>query len=559
MNSSPLAGVWRIFGGCVLLAGLAGGCSGEPESPVVATVDGLELTADDVLQSYVDYLITTGQNDTEALRQRHVSALVDAYLLGAEAERQGLAGDSAERVEALRARRRLIGARYYESTVLDTLSAPTETETRAAFALGREQRVVRQLYFTSEAQAQAAYQRLQAGRTFAEEAQALYATDDPEAGSLGAVSYWQLDDAFAEAAFSTPVGRYSKPVRTRLGIHILQVDDRIRNPLLAEDEFVRRRAGVESQLRLRRRRLEGDRFVRDFMEARNVAINGPALAALQEAMANLVPDPLPDAQQSTQGPLSRAELAQVREALNPQTPLATFTIDGQPQTFTLADYMFWLDVLPPSEARSRTGASLGRALRNEALARAGEAKGLGDDPDVRHELARQQRLRLADALRQRLRASAAPADTARLGQVARDLRLAPRRTVADFWTVAYPTQAAAQAALPGLQAAPAQAASQSGYRAYRDQDLRSVPSLAAALNSAPLGQPVLTVQGDGEWVVLQVSDRRLEAEGTGADALAPFAAEAELLRRLRRDRPVEIRDEALRRVTTPPSVPTSGR
>ena len=532
----------------------ASGCSGGDEvDPVVATVDGLELTEDDVLRSYIDYLVTTGQNDTQALRERHVEALVDAYLLGAEAERRGLAADSAVQSSGRLARRRLVGSRFYEATVLDTLSAPTEAEVREAFRLGREQRVVRHLYYTDPAAATAAYTRLERGRPFLDEARDLYGTSDSLAGSLGAVSYWELDDAFADAAFSTPVGEVSPPVRSRLGYHIVLVEDRIRNPLLTEDEFTRRRKGVESQLRLRRRRLEGDSFVREFMAARNVSVSRPALAALARAVAELEEDALPDAQQGREA-FTTVQKAEILDSFGPETPLAQFSLDGQPQTFTVADYVFWLDALPFGEARNRTGASLGRALRNEALARAGEAAGIDETPEVRHELARMERLRLADALRARLRAAAPGADSTRLARVARDLELVPRRTTADFWAVPFPTRAAAEEALSALRAAPDRAASMTGFESYEGAALRDVPRFATAVRSAPLDQAVLASTGDGSWAVLRVARRATEAPASGAEALAPFAAEADLLRRLRRERPIEQNVETLRRVTTPPAV-----
>lgn len=542
-----------------MLAAVVGACGDVDDgAAVVATVDGLEMTEDDVLRSYVDYLVTTGQNDTEANRRRHVEALVDAYLLGAEAERLGIGEDSAFQAASRLARRRLIGSRYYETAVLDTLAAPTEAEARIAYALGQEQRVVRHLYFTSERATDAAYARLEDGGSFLEEAQALYDTDDPSAGSLGSVSYWQLDDAFAEAAFSTPVGSYSEPVRTRLGWHIILVEDRVRNPVLTEDEFVRRRQGVESQLRLRRRRLEGDSFVRRFMEDRNVSVNRPALLALQEAIRDLEGDPLPDAQQGDDS-FTPGEQAEILGAFRPDTPLATFDLDGQTGTFTLADYVFWLDGLPAEEARTRVGASLGRALRNEALARAGEAAGIEDDPDVRHELARRERLRLADELRRRLReTSPASADTVQLARVAQDLGIQPRQTLVDFWTVSFSTRRDAEAALPSLRANPSRAAGLPGYRRAMGESLSSLGSLAAAARSAPLGQAVLASAGD-EWVVLEVEDRRTESSGSGADVLARFAAEADLVRRLRETRPIKVDEDVMRMVTSPAPVPRGRR
>ena len=273
------------------------GDTADPD-PVLATVDGLELRQEAFLQSYIDYLVTTGQNDTEALRRRHFEALVDAYLLGAEAERRGLAEDSTVAVAERLARRRLVGARFYEASVLDTLAAPDEADVRRAFQLSREQRVVRQLYFTDPAAAEASYARLAGGLPFLEEAWDLYGTRDSTAGLLGAVSYWQIDDAVAEVAFSTPVGEFSRPVQSRLGLHIVYVEDRIRNPLLTEDEFARGRKGPS---RASSACADGGSKAtpsfRDFMEARDVSVNRSALVALTRAIDDLEGDPLPDAQQ----------------------------------------------------------------------------------------------------------------------------------------------------------------------------------------------------------------------------------------------------------------------
>lgn len=533
----------------LLLAALVflAACSGDdmPETDaVVATVDGLDLRADDFTRSYLDYLISTGQNDTPANRERHFQALVDAYLLGAEAERRGLDQDSAFVAESEAARRRLVGARYYESLVLDTLSAPTEEEVQRAFALGREQRVLRQLYFTDARAAEAAFERMRAGASFEEEARTLYATDDSMAGSLGAVSYWELDDSFAEAAFSAPVGSITPPVRSRLGWHIISVDDRFRNPLLTETEFQTRRQGVESQLRLRRRRMEGDALVREFMEARGVAVNREALLSLIDAIREA--GPLMDDAQQGDARFSVQEKQFVSERLSPQTPLATFEWAGERRVFTVADYLSWVDVLPAGEARSRTGASLGRALRNEALALAGEAAGIAGQADVRHELARMQRLRLADVLRERLREEV-PADTARLGEIAEAIGLQSQRTLVSYWVVPFASRAEADAALPRLRRTPSEAPLLPGYEEYREQPLSDAAERGAALRGAPLGRPVLAAQGDA-WIVLRVSDRRNVSTDSGAEALAPFAAEAELIKQLRANRPVNLNERALEKL-----------
>ena len=549
----------RLTLSLVLGALLLTGCGGDADAPpTVATVDGLEMTADDYTRSYIGYLITTGANDTAVNRRRHFETLVDAYLLGAEAERRGMGDDSAMVAADRLAERRLLGAVYYDRSLLDTLAAPTEEEVQEAFVLGKEQRVVSQLYYADEAEARAAYTRLESGSTFQAEAQALYDTDDPTAGALGAIRYWEVDDAFAEAAFTTPVGAVTRPVRTQVGWHIIRVDDRIRNPVQTQSEFETRRGGVESQVRMRRRRMEGNDFVRRFMEARDVQVDRDALLALQSAIRNLG-ELEPDAQQGTSEAFTVPEQNALVEALAPTTPLATFELNGQRRTFTLADYVFWLGALPPQEARNRTGASLGRALRNEAMALAAEEAGMDDDPEVQHELAKGRRLRLADALRASLRAqSPAAKDSARLASVAQSLGVRPSETVVDFWSVRFETRERAEAALRELRASPGSAATRPGYRAFEDQPLAGVQEYAAAIRVAPLGQPALASVGDG-WAVVRVSARRTRQTETGADALAPFAAEADLIRQLRRERSVDIDKEHLNELAKPPAVPERRR
>jgi hypothetical protein len=73
----------------------------------------------------------------------------------------------------------------------------------------------------------------------------------------------------------------------------------------------------------------------------NVSVSRPALLALQDAIQSLG-ELEPDAQQGNSEAFTSSEQGALLETLIPNTPLATFEIDGQPQTFTFADYAFWL-------------------------------------------------------------------------------------------------------------------------------------------------------------------------------------------------------------------------
>lgn len=71
--------------------------------------------------------------------------------------------------------------------------------------------------------------RIEAGEDFKTVAQSAGGSDDPSVkqngGDLGFFTAFQMVFPFEEAAYNTPVGKISNPVRTRFGYHILKVVD----------------------------------------------------------------------------------------------------------------------------------------------------------------------------------------------------------------------------------------------------------------------------------------------------------------------------------------------
>ncbi|MCD6367385.1 MAG: peptidylprolyl isomerase, partial [Bacteroidales bacterium] len=72
------------------------------------------------------------------------------------------------------------------------------------------------------------YKGLKAGKNFAEEAKK-YSEDKqtgPKGGDLGYFTVFQMVYSFESTAFNTPVGEFSKPVKSRFGYHIVKVLDK---------------------------------------------------------------------------------------------------------------------------------------------------------------------------------------------------------------------------------------------------------------------------------------------------------------------------------------------
>lgn len=545
-----------VLGAAMLstLLGVPGAGAQEAPGGPLAVVDGVPLPAHRFEASYVDELIRTGRNDTEAARRAHLEALIDTYLLAAEARRRGLdAGAEYERARE-RELKKAVGARYYETALLDSLPPLTEAELRATYARSKQKVVARHLLYRTRAEAERAFRRLQDGADFIALANDCFDLPayDSLAGYLGPIGYFRTDDAVAEAAFALNAGEVSRPVRSRYGWHVIRAEDWVREPLLAEDDYQRRREGLAGQMHLRRQRLEGDRFIRRLMEGLDVQVRAEAVRALA-AVVREAGEPeqpasslLPPAEQ----PALDAEA--LRSELAPDAVLLDYTLDGEARVFTVRDYLRWLPELPAAEARQRTAASIGRALRDEVLALKGLARGLADDAAVQREVDHRLRPILAGRLRDTLRAhSTTPPDEATLRRLAARYGAGAReRLVADFWYVLFDSYDAARSARAAVAEVPEAAARYDGYHAFTGTDVRTQPGWTSHVATAPLGETVVVGRGDGSWALLHVDRRdaeRLTFEAMRPDLealLTPYTAEVELLKQLRDAVPVE-RDEAL--------------
>ncbi|MEM6335282.1 MAG: peptidyl-prolyl cis-trans isomerase [Bacteroidota bacterium] len=533
----------------VLLAGT--GCSNNQataQTEPLARVDSLSIPADWFQRTYVDLLLRTGQNDTPAARRKHLESLIDAFLLGADAEAVGI-DTSASYQRFLQTERKLsLGGRLLERVLQDSALQATDAELRETYVRWNEPLVIRQLFFRDPASAEAAYQRLERGASFIGEAMRLYETSDSTAGLIGEVRYSMMDQSLADAAYPLGAGEYSHPVRTREGFHIVRVEDRMISPLLTETGYETRRTGLRQELEGRRWNQAGDRYVRAFMSDLDVQVQSSAIQALAMAIERASEDVEPTAAPS----ISQDELIYIdpdafTEALTPETVLMTYRYQGEQRAFTANDYRLWLDRLPPTEARRNAAASAGRALRNEVLALEAERRNLGDDT-LAANLRREALLQLAKQYRTHLRSLPPQDPPAGYVEAARSIAGVDDRAriVADFWLLPFPTRDAAEDAKAQIEAG-TDPATFPNLRTATQTDITTEQGPASFVRNAPLGEPLLINAGRDQWGVLYVSRRDRIAVPLTEDeerefkaAIAPFAREFNLLQRLRARATVQI-------------------
>jgi hypothetical protein len=354
------------------------GCKGKNSEThrdfkVLFNVNGVERTVFDFESKYVKHLIKTGRNDTKNERYAFLNELIDIILLAEAGADHGLLNHQIYKSAITYQERKSMLDYYFSDEMGELLEPPTDEETRLAYAKRQRKVFVRQLYSQNVEDLTESYQRLMTGDNFIDVANDFYKTEtyDSLAGYIGPISYFGVDDAFAEAAYSTNLNEFSKPIRTQLGYHIIYIEHIEFPAMLTEDDYQYRKKGVTSQLRLRKQQLVSNEYVQTLMNGLSVEADAENIMKLREIILNLEGNTIINADENPEnieeGNWTDERIQLLERSFDNEATLASYKQNGVIIEFTFGDYIKWLPYLSFQESKVRTGASVGRGLRNEII------------------------------------------------------------------------------------------------------------------------------------------------------------------------------------------------
>ncbi|GAB5410792.1 MAG: hypothetical protein BalsKO_31570 [Balneolaceae bacterium] len=358
---------------------------------ILFSVNDISIDVYNFESKYVTHLINTGKNDTKTERYRFLNEYIDNLVLADASEERELL-DHPTYLSALNFQKRKSMMDVFFTDEMDKIiEPPTDEEVRLAYAKKERKVYVRQLFSLREEELLEPYQRLISGENFVDVANDYFNTTeyDSLAGYLGPINYFGVDDAFAETAFSLNEGEFSKPVRSMFGFHIIYIEYIEFPAMLAEDDYQYRKTGITSQVRLRKQNITSNTYVRDLMESLLVEVDSKKILELKEAIANLNDEQIIN--RSAEGERESdfwndERLDGLRTQFDSNTVFATFLFGGERLDFTFDDYLKWLPYLSFEESKERTGASIGRGLRNEVLYKLAEDENYSSDIRVQEKV-----------------------------------------------------------------------------------------------------------------------------------------------------------------------------
>ena len=201
---------------------------------IVATVDGIAITYNDVSLVEDELMAVYGQLPEEQRFQTLVGYMVNRILASEAAKKAGLENDAdVAKIKAFMERKalqdvyiaKMLMERVREEDVTayygkEIVNGPVEEEVRA-----------RHILLDNREAADAVVADLENGADFAALAkERSKGPSGPSGGDLGYFSKQSMVPAFSDAAFKLAAGETSPPVQTQFGWHVIRVEDRRNRP-----------------------------------------------------------------------------------------------------------------------------------------------------------------------------------------------------------------------------------------------------------------------------------------------------------------------------------------
>lgn len=334
----------------------------------VATVNNYDISAEFFEEFYIRSVSRLGLPDNPKQRYIQLDELINLTLLKQHAVQMGLDDSITQTFRKLKEDRAL-NRKWIQQHVYQHIPEPNEAQKRTAFFRSLKDLYVRQLFFTNEQEAQWYYKRLQNGEDFIDLANELYGsqTVDSTAGFIGKVSYFDVDNQFAEKAWSLPINTFSEPFRTRQGYFIIRVENANYSPLITENQYQQKEKKIEFKVKERIFNLEADAFIKDFMQKTNPQVNQKNVEKVYSRLVQ-IPEYKNVGKVVHLPQIDLETSLKVAQDIQPNDPLLEYEFDGEKRIFTAGDYVRWLSELPLNEIKNRTVASIGRALRYQVAA-----------------------------------------------------------------------------------------------------------------------------------------------------------------------------------------------
>lgn len=209
---------------------------------ILAKVNDKVISSKEFKVYYKNLIKKLGLNDNLSNRKKILEQQINDYVFLTYAISNGYDKRDESKNEMLRIKNKVLLDLYIQHTILPKIKT-TEDELIETFRRMNTKVKISHIFSPSKNEIEKIYLAILKSASF--DSIAFNVFTDPELkrnyGSLGYISYDEMDPNIEDAAYSMFIGEISKPIKTAYGYSIVRVDDKIILPVITENDFMNKK------------------------------------------------------------------------------------------------------------------------------------------------------------------------------------------------------------------------------------------------------------------------------------------------------------------------------
>ena len=229
----------------------------------LALVNGNEITLNDFLPKYKNFLSKTHQNDNLSNRYAFLNSMIDESIILEHAKIIGLDSETEMLHQKEKIHDQLLLNEYYDTKIMNKIEI-ADNELRQLFKHYKTRLHVRHLYAPDLETIKDMAEQIRSGVSWDSLARICFEDSilKNNGGDLGWYKMGELDPAFEITAFELSDGEISEPIKTSKGFSLIQVLEREKDIFLTEQDYQLNKEWLK-QMAIRYKRLP---FLREFTD-----------------------------------------------------------------------------------------------------------------------------------------------------------------------------------------------------------------------------------------------------------------------------------------------------
>lgn len=380
-------------------------CGKKLEDGTVAKINQEKITFDEFYLSFNLYPHFRKNLTLRQARLQQLDFLVDRIYLKMAAEAEGIDKDRdiAEKLNYIKQKEML--KKLYEINVLDKIKISKE-DAWEEYKRSNIQIEMRHLFAKTLDQAQKYYYRLQNGFDFYQLAKLSFkdSTLANNGGYLGYLTFTDLDPMLIDSVYNLKIGKYSKPLRSSYGYHIILIENVKQSIFLSREYFQQHKDIYVASLKKRRAAHKSAEFVSMTLKNKSVDINPPIFQRLIDVSKKNILERRQEYPFAIPAVTDR-ELQKITNTMDliADSILVKFT-GGH---WTVSDFLERLKKMPPMDRpivnRKRVLINkIVNMVRDELLLQEAYKEKIDEDHDFKKEMTKWRSVLLAEEFRKRI-------------------------------------------------------------------------------------------------------------------------------------------------------------